>query len=115
MHKMSRIAASILVIGAISLTGCGDGSKAGGSEGNGGGKGSVTKGKKLFIQRCGICHTMADAKTNGQEGSPLDTLQPEYETVIDQIKNGGGAMPPEIYTGQDAKDVATYVAEKAGK
>jgi mono/diheme cytochrome c family protein len=29
--------------------------------------------------------------------------------------NGGAVMPPKLLTGQDAKDVAAYVAAVAGK
>lgn len=113
--RRTVVFAAILCVSVL-VVGCGkSGEKAGGSEGKGAGKGDLANGKKLFKQRCGICHTMVDAGTNGSEGPPLDTLQPEYEIVLDQIKNGGGAMPPELLTGQDAKDVATYVAAKAGK
>jgi mono/diheme cytochrome c family protein len=71
--------------------------------------------KAKFASTCGGCHTLADAGTHGNVGPNLDDLKPDEATVEHQIANGGGAMPPKLLTGQDAKDVAAYVAAVAGK
>lgn len=71
--------------------------------------------KAKFASTCGGCHTLADAGTKGAVGPNLDDLKPDEATVEHQIANGGGAMPPKLLTGQDAKDVAAYVAAVAGK
>jgi cytochrome c553 len=71
--------------------------------------------KAKFASTCGGCHTLADAGTKGTVGPNLDGLKPDEATVEHQIANGGGAMPPKLLTGQDAKDVAAYVAAVAGK
>ena len=71
--------------------------------------------KAKFVSTCGGCHTLADAGTKGAVGPNLDDLKPDEATVEHQIANGGGAMPPKLLTGQDAKDVAAYVAAVAGK
>jgi mono/diheme cytochrome c family protein len=68
-----------------------------------------------FATTCGGCHTLADAKTSGTVGPNLDQLKPDEARVEHQIKVGGGPMPAGLFKGQDAKDVAAYVAAVAGK
>jgi mono/diheme cytochrome c family protein len=100
--------------------------------------GDPAVGKALFIKNCGACHTLADAKTSGTVGPNLDdAFLPdkqqgfELSTLIDVVRGqiayavlnpgqldptGGSTpgMPPNLVTGQDAKDVAIYVAKCAG-
>ncbi len=51
-------------------------------------------------------------------GPNLDDLQPPESLVADAIakgrSQGNGQMPAQIYSGQDAKDVAEFVAKTAG-
>lgn len=49
---------------AFALSGCGTGGYTS--------QGSQGTGKKLFVQACGGCHTLADAGTNGKVGPNLD-------------------------------------------
>jgi len=49
---------------AVVLSGCGTGGYTS--------EGSQGTGKKLFVQACGGCHTLADAGTNGTIGPNLD-------------------------------------------
>jgi cbb3-type cytochrome c oxidase subunit III len=49
---------------AFALSGCGTGGYSS--------EGSQGTGKKLFVQACGGCHTLADAGTNGKVGPNLD-------------------------------------------
>jgi cbb3-type cytochrome c oxidase subunit III len=49
---------------AVVLSGCGTGGYTS--------DGSQGTGKKLFVQSCGGCHTLADAGTNGKVGPNLD-------------------------------------------
>ena len=51
----------------------------------------------------------------GTVGPNLDQLKPDEATVAHQIANGGGPMPAGLLKGQQAKDVAAYVAAVAGK
>jgi mono/diheme cytochrome c family protein len=74
-----------------------------------------TAARMMFATTCGGCHTLADAKTTGTVGPNLDQLKPDEATVEHQIMTGGGPMPAGLFKGQDAKDVATYVAAVAGK
>jgi cbb3-type cytochrome c oxidase subunit III len=87
--------------------------------------GDQTKGKTLFQQKCGGCHTLAAAGTHGtigpnlddafasdrQQGYPQVTVQ---QVVRQQISLAAGKMPPDLVTGADADDVSAFVAANAG-
>jgi cytochrome c6 len=82
----------------------------------GGTGGDVAAGKTAFVATCGGCHTLKDAGTSGNVGPDLDSLAPlTVDRVAHQIEHGGGAMPAKLLTGQDAANVAAYVASVAGK
>jgi cytochrome c oxidase subunit 2 len=63
-----------------------------------GGGGTSTGGqvdaKGLFASTCGGCHTLTKAGTNGMVGPKLDDLSLDPEGVRQQIRRGGGGMPP---------------------
>lgn len=65
---------------------------------------------------CGGCHTLAAAGASGTTGPNLDELQPDKETVVEQVTNGGGGMPAfgDRLSEEEIEAVATYVAETAG-
>lgn len=87
-------------------------------------------GAEIFAERCGGCHTIAAAGTQGSKpkgetnskdrtnGPNFDQREENYLAVITAIRQGGfsGAiMPGNIVTGQDAKDVATFLSQYSGK
>ena len=76
-------------------------------------------GRELFGKRCSQCHTLAASKAVAQVGPDLDTLRPPEELVLDAIKNGrargAGQMAAGLYEGEDAEDVAAYVAKAVGQ
>jgi mono/diheme cytochrome c family protein len=76
-------------------------------------------GRELFGQRCSQCHTLAASKAVAQVGPDLDTLRPPKALVLDAIKNGrargNGQMAAGLYQGEDADDVAAYVAKAVGQ
>jgi mono/diheme cytochrome c family protein len=76
-----------------------------------------TNGKQIFLAKCGSCHTLKDAGTNGTIGPNLDVLKPPFATAKKQVINGGGAMPAfkGILTDAQITAVARYVASIAGK
>jgi mono/diheme cytochrome c family protein len=78
---------------------------------------SGTNGKKIFVAKCGGCHTLKDAGTNGTIGPNLDALKPPFPTVKNQVIHGGGAMPAFKGILMDAQitAVAKYVSSRAGK
>jgi mono/diheme cytochrome c family protein len=73
------------------------------------------RGRELFGERCAACHTLAASNSVAQVGPDLDTLAPTKQLVLTTIKNGksigNGQMPAGLYDGQDAEDVAAYVAK----
>jgi mono/diheme cytochrome c family protein len=75
-------------------------------------------GRELFGRRCSLCHTLKAANAVAQVGPNLDQLQPNKALVLDTINKGrsqgNGQMPAQIYTGQDADDVAAFVAKAVG-
>ena len=93
--------------------------------------GDAAAGKKLFVATCGGCHTLANAGTKGTTGPNLDdafvadkqqgfSLQTIRDVVRGQIAyaeadpgTGHPGMPPNLVKGQDAKNIATYVAQCA--
>ncbi|MCW2950451.1 MAG: cytochrome c class [Thermoleophilia bacterium] len=103
--------AIIFVVGAaMAASGCGGGSTHAGSAS----PATLKQGKQLFVQKCGQCHTLSDADTTGQVGPQLDGAGLDSRRVREQIKTGGGAMPPGLYSGSKAKAVAAYVAQASG-
>lgn len=80
---------------------------------------SEKKGQQIFGVRCNECHTLAAANTAGRVGPNLDQLRPPASLVLDAVSNGRkrgiGTMPAKIVQGEDAKDVAAFVAKVAGR
>jgi len=70
-------------------------------------------GRDLFVEKCGSCHTLDAAGTQGQIGPNLDELPVDEADVLAAIANGGrggGVMPKNLVEGEDAQDVAAFVA-----
>jgi mono/diheme cytochrome c family protein len=92
----------------------------------------LDKGEQLFTQKCGTCHTLTGAGTSATVGPNLDAAfagarasgmdQDTIEGVVEsQIENprvtetdSPSYMPANLVEGDDARDVAAYVAEFAG-
>jgi cytochrome c5 len=76
------------------------------------------RGQELFGRRCGLCHSLKAANAVARVGPDLDELAPNEQLVLDAIlkgrSSGNGQMPAQIYTGQDAEDVAKFVAKSVG-
>jgi mono/diheme cytochrome c family protein len=88
----------------------------------------LSNGKALFTEECGTCHILGRAGTQGRTGPDLDAA---FRTALgdgmnrdtvqgivhDQILNPreNSAMPAKIFTGEDAEDVAAYVAYAAAR
>jgi len=76
-------------------------------------------GRELFGVRCVNCHTLKASDAIAEIGPNLDDLRPPKALVLDAIKNGrargNGQMAAGLYTGQDADDVASYVAKAVGQ
>jgi len=90
------------------------------------------RGRVLFEQNCGNCHTMAQAGTSAQIGPDLDaafaaarasgqndaTIESITRSQVEYPRPGNGnpaaSMPKDIVSGQDLEDVAAYVGMWAG-
>jgi plastocyanin len=88
----------------------------------------LVNGKTLFVERCGRCHVLSRANASGVVGPDLDEAfdrarrdglgEDTVEGVVRrQIANvlRGSEMPEDLVVGQDADDVAAYVAYAAGQ
>lgn len=89
---------------------------------------AVQKGATLFTERCSGCHTFGAAGAQGSatqvsdrervDGPNLDVRKVCYEDVLYALQNGGysGAiMPGNIVVGDEAKQVAAFVATYSGE
>jgi mono/diheme cytochrome c family protein len=121
---LNRLLALSVVGAALLVAGCGGGESVTGQA-----RADVGNGKNLFVGegQCGRCHTLADAATVAQIGPNLDQAFGyacrqgfDTSTFFDIVKGQidipaqGGEMPADLVTGQDAVDVAAYVAGVAG-
>jgi mono/diheme cytochrome c family protein len=93
---------------------------------------NVERGRVLFVQKCGVCHEMAQAGTTAQIGPNLDDafaaareVGEDGDTVAGIVKaqvesprpsnaNPAVSMPADVVSGQDLEDVAAYMARYAG-
>ncbi len=88
------------------------------------------RGREIFGERCGLCHTLAAANSVGKVGPNLDVIQPTEQLVLHTIQNGclpnppkgsqeaclgEGVMPADVVQGLDAEDVSKFVAKVAGQ
>jgi plastocyanin len=100
---------------------------------------NLVNGKELFVQRCGSCHVLERAGATGVAGPNLDEAFQRARTdgfgestfegiVLAQIGNPNinpsinpatgepeAPMPADLVTGDDARDVAAYVAQAVAK
>jgi len=133
-HRVGVLGAG-LAAAALLAAGCGTGGVASGAQ-----RPDTQAGQQLFTQKCAVCHTLAAAGASGTIGPNLDNAfgadrkqgyaQSTIENVVlDQIRLGSGQvatyttnkkftnqtpMPANLVTGQDAIDVAAYVASVVG-
>jgi mono/diheme cytochrome c family protein len=84
-------------------------------------------GAKLFVERCSGCHSMGIVGAEGGalkvkdrervDGPNFNVRQEDRESVLYAIRNGGfsGAiMPQDIVVGEEAEQVADFLAKYAG-
>jgi mono/diheme cytochrome c family protein len=117
--------AALAAVGALGVAGCDVSEDA-----------DTERGRALFQQQCGTCHALAQAGTSARVGPDLDasfararadgmdndTIEGVVQTQISNprfIEEGAQNydrvfMPADLVTGQDAEDVAAYVASVAG-
>ena len=110
------LAAIVVVIAAVAIA------KEGAPTSSDRVSGADESARDLFVTNCGSCHTLAAAGTDGVVGPNLDDLlgagtpegnEPRVQTAIENGING--RMPAGILAGQQAEEVAQFVAESAGQ
>lgn len=122
MFGLLRRGAALAAIAAAAtaVAGCAESVK--------GDRADLVRGKQLFVSRCGACHALNRAGTRGTTGPNLDDAFAQAlrdgmkrDTVEGVVKEQilyplrSGVMPGKLVTGQDAVDVASYVAISAAK
>jgi mono/diheme cytochrome c family protein len=113
-HRATALAALVLATVAI---GCGREPEP-----------DVVAGKELFVQKCGSCHALSRANSQGVTGPDLDAAFASARRegmnedtvagiVREQIANprASSSMPADLVKGEQAEDVAAYVAQVAGQ
>jgi len=123
--------AGVLATGAVLALGACGGSSEGDAD--------LVAGKQLFVERCGSCHVLNRAGTKGLAGPDLDQafaraltdgmprsgirgaiygqiLYPaDFEAEGAKRVDNSGAMPAKLVNGEDAQNVAAYVASVVGR
>jgi mono/diheme cytochrome c family protein len=125
MARLSKLAFPLLALAAllalaVAASGCGTTTA------------DTSRGRTLFVQKCGVCHTLAQAGTTAQVGPNLDeafaaarengndseTIEGVVKAQVEFPRENNGdprvSMPADVVTGQDLDDVAAYVGEWAG-
>jgi mono/diheme cytochrome c family protein len=125
MRNPSQLIRPLLVLAAlagvvIAASGCGTTNA------------DTTRGRVLFIQKCGVCHTLAEAGSTAEVGPDLDgafasareigensdTIEGIVKAQVENPRPDNGdpavSMPPDLASGQDLDDIAAYVGKYAG-
>jgi mono/diheme cytochrome c family protein len=117
----AAVVIALVIVAAFGLTACGFG-----KEGVAVSKDDPNhEGAVLFSTHCAGCHTLSPAGTQGSgnrgertQGPNLNEREESKEDVLYAIQNGGfsGAiMPQNIVVGEEAEQVAEFVAKYAGQ
>lgn len=66
--------------------------------------------EEIFANNCATCH---GDDLSGESGPDLTSVGSDHseEDIIDIINNGQGAMPPGVIQGEEADEVAAWLAE----
>ena len=89
---------------------------------------SVQRGAVIFNERCAGCHSLSYAGAEGsaakpndkeyKDGPSFDVRKEDVKSVLYAIQNGGfssGPMPQDLVVGQEAVDVARFLAKYSGR
>jgi mono/diheme cytochrome c family protein len=120
--KLIRMLPALAVLGVLAAASSGCGTTTA----------DEARGRALFAQKCGVCHTLAQAGTTAQVGPNLDdafaaareageggkTIEGIVKAQVENPRPSNGdpavSMPADIVSGQDLDDIAAYVGTWAG-
>ena len=119
-----RAVIPMLVAAALATVGCGSQS----IDLDRGESRNIEAGAQLFLDRCSGCHTLSVVGAEGSsvnaadkettDGPNFDDRREDVDGVLYAIRNGGfsGAIMPEnIATGDQAQQIAEFLAKYAGR
>jgi len=76
-------------------------------------------GRTIFLEQgnCATCHTLIDAKSNGEIGPNFNQIKPDIGRVINAVTNGIGVMPSYVgnLSEKEIEAVAYYVSISASQ
>ena len=113
LNARRLLALAAVLLAAVTASGCGAVKRVT--------SGDPSQGKTLFLSNCASCHTLANAGSTGTVGPNLDdafasdkaqgfSQQTMTDLVRGQIAYPEKPMPANLVDGNDADDVAVYVA-----
>jgi cytochrome c2 len=121
-HQLTRPLLALAAVAALLVAASGCGTTTA----------DVARGRTLFKEKCGVCHTLAEAGTTAQIGPNLDdafasaresgeggqTFEGIVRAQVENPRPDNGdpavSMPADIASGQDLDDIAAYVGMVAG-
>ena len=125
MSRRHLPTALVAVLSACSLAACGDAIELDPADQD---NAALRNGARVFYDKCATCHTLDASSAEGSaystrdrelvDGPNLNTRNEQVDAVLYAIRNGGfsGAIMPEnIVTGQEARNVAEFVAKYSGR
>ena len=83
----------------------------------------LTDGKEKFVEKCGGCHVLGAAGTNGTVGPNLDNAfaasreqgfheSTFFEVILEQMKIPGNGSPMPVFGPDEKKDAANYLTDQ---
>jgi mono/diheme cytochrome c family protein len=125
-RRRAAIAAMLVVSASAVVAACGEeGISLDAKQGE---SPTIKRGADLFAARCGGCHTLSAAGTQGSntsvkygertDGPNLDQRKETTDQVLYALRNGGfsGAiMPANVVVGKDAEAIADFLSKYSGK
>jgi cytochrome c551 len=109
MFKFVYVAFFAIML-VFSVSACGGNDNAGNND-NSSGSVDATAANQIFQKNCASCH---GNNLQGNIGPNLQKVGSKMSKsdILNQIKKGGGGMPPNVISGKDADVVATWLASK---
>jgi mono/diheme cytochrome c family protein len=119
-----RAVIPLLAVAVLATVGCGSQQ----IELDSGESRNVQAGAELFLDRCSGCHSLSAVGADGSavsagdkettDGPNFDDRREDVQGILYAIRNGGfsGAIMPEnIATGEQAQQIAEFLAKYAGR